>query len=132
MQEVGFSALLSLGDQTDRTAPLLWPGLEVVSPEPSAGARTSGQWGPLREGPVEGQGARELLPELVLKTERKGKIAWPILPPAHPPGSSATDSLWPHLLRSWLSGNRKMPFSVIASRAGGRSENGSENQQADD
>ena len=64
--------------------------------------------------------------------EREGKIAWPILPPAPSPGSSATDSLWPHLLRSWLSGSRKMPSSVVASRAGGSSENGSENQQADD
>ena len=78
-----------------------------------------------------GAGATEET-RLVLKTDRKDEIAWPILPPAPSPCASATDSLWPHLLRSWLSGSKKMPFSVVASRAGERSENGSENQQADD
>ena len=51
-----------------------------VTKQDSASVRTSGQWGPLREGPVEGQGVRELLPELVLKTERErgqNSLAYP-------------------------------------------------------
>lgn len=64
VQEVGFSALPSLGDQTDRwhlCCSQGWKGQcqEMVLPGPSPGARTSGQVGPLREGPVEGQGERE-------------------------------------------------------------------------
>lgn len=60
MPEIGYPVMEELRSQTDGREPLLYPGLEgqcqeVVSPEPqkpepSSGARTSGQLGPLREG----------------------------------------------------------------------------------
>ena len=66
MPEIGYPVMEELRSQTDGREPLLYPGLEgqcqeVVSPElqkpePSAGARTSGQLGPLREGLMGGGG----------------------------------------------------------------------------
>lgn len=100
-------------------------------PEPSP-ARSSGQVEPPRRGRGGGVGvgATEET-RLESKIERKDEIAWPILPPAPPPVLLSLTPL-ATLAQKLVVSAGKMPFSVVASRAGARSENGSENQQADD